>query len=409
MAKAKAEISYPSVGTRDELIARAKALQPTLRERAARCEELRTIPPETMRDFAEAGCHRLLQPARFGGAEADFSAIADIQSTIAAGCGSSGWVHGQNVIHNFMLAAWPKEAQDEVWGPNPRAFLSGILIAGLGRATKVKGGWKLSGRWPFVSGVSVCDWCLFSALADTSDTSDTPDPTVGKAIWQFIMPKGSFEIIDTWRAIGLRGTCSHDVHVDNAFIPDRRALHIGGSKGGASPGTAVNQGAIYRAPSYALFSIVQGSTSLGIAQGAFDAYLAEARKRVSLVSGKAVADYGTVHLKLGEAAASLDGARGILGNAGGLATVIAEAGRVPTMEERTRLRRDGAFAGRLCMRALDLVLELAGGNALYDANPISRGYRDLRSANVHISQNWDVNASNWGRVALGLPSTDPTL
>jgi 3-hydroxy-9,10-secoandrosta-1,3,5(10)-triene-9,17-dione monooxygenase len=154
---------------------------------------------------------------------------------------------------------------------------------------------------------------------------------------------------------------------------------------------------------------VQGSTSLGIAQGTFDAYLAEARKRVSLISGKAVADYSTTHLKLGEAAASLDGARSILRAAGGLATSIAEAGRVPTMEEKARFRRDGAFAGRLCMRALELVLELAGGSALYDSNPISRGYRDLRSANVHISQNWDVNASNWGRVALGLPSTDPTL
>ncbi len=146
-----------------------------------------------------------------------------------------------------------------------------------------------------------------------------------------------------------------------------------------------------------------------IAQGAFENYLAAARKRLSLISGKAVSDYGTVHLKLGEAAASLDGARTILHAASALAGEIAQSGRVPTIEEKSRFRRDGAFAGRLCMRALDLVLELAGGSALYDREPISRLYRDLRSANLHISQNWDVNAANWGRVALGLPTTDPTL
>jgi len=96
-------------------------------------------------------------------------------------------------------------------------------------------------------------------------------------------------------------------------------------------------------------------------------------------------------------------------NAANLAQAIAEAGRVPTMVERTRWRRDGAFAGRLCMRAAERVLELAGGSGIYDTNPISRGYRDLRSANTHISQNWDINASNWGRAALGLAVPDNSL
>lgn len=403
MAKAAKEVAYPSVGTRDALVERARALVPTLKSRAAECEELRSVPAETMRDFAKAGCHRIIQPSRFGGAEAPLNAIVDIQSTITSGCGSSGWVHGQNVIHNFMVAAWPKEGQDDVWGAKPEAFLSGILIAGLGRAKKVKGGWRLSGRWPFVSGVSVCDWCLFSAFAESEGSAAEPET------WQFILPQGSFEIIDTWRAIGLRGTCSHDVKVDDVFVPDHRALPLEGSRGGDSPGSAVNRAAIYRAPSYALFSIVQGSSSLGMAQGTFDAYLEQARKRASLVSGKSVADYGNTHIKLGEAAASLDGARTILINAANLAQGIAEAGRVPTMVERTRFRRDGAFAGRLCMRAVELVLELAGGSGIYDSNPISRGYRDLRSANTHISQNWDVNASNWGRAALGLPVPDNSL
>ncbi|MBM3484560.1 MAG: acyl-CoA dehydrogenase [Alphaproteobacteria bacterium] len=403
MATLAKQTRYQPIGTPDELIARARALVPVLRGRAEACEEIRSVPAETMRDFAMAGCHRILQPTRYGGAEAPLATIVDIQSAMTSGCGSSGWVHGQNVIHNFMVAAWPEAAQDDVWGAKPEAFLSGILIAGLGRARKVQGGWRLSGRWPFVSGVSVCDWCLFSAYAEGGAPGAEPET------WQFILPQGSFEIIDTWRAIGLRGTCSHDAKVDDVFVPDHRALPLEGSRGGESPGTKVNRAAIYRAPSYALFSIVQGSSSLGMAQSVFDAYLAQAQKRASLVSGKSVADYGNTHLKLGEAAASLDGARTILVNAANLAQAIAEAGRVPTMVERTRWRRDGAFAGRLCMRAAERVLELAGGSGIYDTNPISRGYRDLRSANTHISQNWDINASNWGRAALGLAVPDNSL
>ncbi len=403
MARTAAETPYEAAGGWAALVARAKALQPGLRARAEATEAARTPLPETMRAFAEAGCHRILQPARFGGAEAPFRAIVDVQSAIASACGSSGWVHGQNVIHNFMLAAWPKEAQDEVWGPTPEAFLSGILIAGLGRARRVKGGWRLSGRWPFVSGVSVCDWCLFAALAETEQGVATEET------WQFILPQGAFEIIDTWRAIGLRGTCSHDVKIDDVFVPEHRALALEGSRGGASPGSAINRAAMFRAPSYALFSIVQASTSLGIALGAYEAYFEHAKKRAATTTGKAVAEFGTTHLKLGEAAASLDGARSILYAACDQASAIAESGRVPSMEERTRLRRDGAFAGRLCMRGVELVLELAGGGGIYDSNPLSRFYRDLRSANTHISQNWDVNASNWGRVALGLPCPDPSL
>ncbi len=403
MAKAKAEAGFRSVGTRGELLERARAMVPAIRERASRCEEIRTIPSETMDEISRAGTHRVLQPPRYGGTGGPFGGMVDVQTTVAAACGSTGWVHGQNVIHNFMVSHWPAEGQDEVWGDDPAAHLSGILIPALGRARKVDGGYRISGEWPFVSGVNVCDWCLFSCFVEDEGRRGPP------AHRMFLLQPHEFEIIDTWHAIGLRGTCSNDVKVDDVFVPTHRSLDVDDSKGGDSPGTEVNKEPMYRLGSYSMFALVQGSSATGIAMGVYNDYISGVRERVARMSGKRVSDYTTTHVKIAEAAACLDAARLILYAACDEAMNIVESGRLQTMDDKVKFRRDGAFAGKLAMRAVDLVFELAGGAALYDRNPMSRGYRDMVSAHAHISQNWDVMSSNFGRIVLGLESGDPTI
>lgn len=402
MAKATAEAGSRSVGTREQLAERARALVSDIRERAARCEEERTVPQETMDAFRAAGTHRVLQPPRFGGAGGPFGGMVDVQTILAEACASTGWVHGQNTIHNFMVSHWPPEGQEEVWGDTPAAFLSGILIPAMGRAKPVDGGYRITGRWPFVSGVNVCDWCLFSCFVE----DDSPGPPEHR---MFLLQPREFEIIDTWRAVGLRGTCSNDVKVDDVFVPAHRSLGIDDSKGGETPGARINKEPMYQLGSYSMFALVQGSTATGVATGVYKAYVESAKKRIAHMSGKSVADYTTTQVKLGEAAAGLDAARRILYGACDDAMAIVESGRLQTLEERARFRRDGAFAGKLAKRAVDLIWELAGGVALYDTNPLSRGYRDMASVHQHISQNWDVNGSNYGRIALGLESADPTI
>lgn len=398
-----ATAKWPSVGTRRDLVRRAEALAPALRERAPIADAERRLPDETMRDLAAAGLARVLQPARYGGAEAPFGGLVDVVSAAARACASSGWVLAQYAVHNFMFARWPEQGQDEVWGERPESFLGGVLIPSCGRSEAVAGGYRLTGRWPFASGVHGSDWCMLAAFVDDESGGSAPENRI------HMVPKGALEIIDTWHTVGLRGTGSHDVEVAGVFVPTHLTLPIEDTKGAVSPGSQVNTAPLFKLPSYAMFSFVQGSVSLGIAEGALAAYLAQARDRITRVTRKSAADYTTTQVKVAEAAAATDAARTIMHASCDEAMRTVEAGDTPTMLQKTKLRRDGTFAGVLAARAVDLLLQLSGGAALYDSNPLSRCGRDMTSAQAHITQNWDANGATYGRVLLGLPAQDPAL
>lgn len=392
---------HASIGATEEVVARAYALIPALRARVEETERLRELPPATVADIKRTGIHRIFVPARFGGSESPFRAGVDILAATAQGCGSTSWVLVQNMTHNLMVAQWPEEAQQAVWGEQPDALLSGILIPGVGKARRVAGGYVLSGRWPFVSGVNVCDFALFTAFVPNEAGVDEDR--------HFILPRDQFTILDTWHTVGLRGTSSNDVVVDEVFVPEHMSTTVEALKGGDSPATRFSDAAIYRAPCYAMFGVYIGSAILGIGEATVAAYVEHARRRTALMTGRAMTDLGTQHVKVAEATVSVETARLLMYAACDEAQRIAEARQLPDDETRTRWRCQAAFAGRLVMNAVNLVWEAGGGASLYDKNPISRGFRDVASATRHTTQTWDLNASMHGRVKLGLPLDNPAI
>ncbi len=396
------ETAIHATVTVEELVRRARALTPVLRERAGETETLRRLPDATRDDIKRTGIHRVLQPARFGGPEAGFRGAVDILTAVGQGCGSTAWVLAQNIAHNFMLTQWPDEAQQAVWGEKPDAMLSGILISGIGRARKVAGGYVLSGRWPWLSGVDVCDWALFTAFV--------PNARGEQEDRHFVIPRAQFTIHDTWHAMGLKGSSSNDVSVDEVFIPEHMSVTVEDLKGGdTSPGSALNTATMFRSPSYAMFGMVIGSAALGIAEEAVAFYLAHARKRVAAMSGGALASYTTQHVKVAQAATEVAAARLLMYAVCDEAMAILDSGRQPDAEERTRFRCAAAFAGRLATEAVNIVWDAGGGAGIYESNPMSRLFRDASAANRHITQSWDANAAAHGRVLLGLPIDNPSL
>ena len=393
---------HPSIGDGEAVLRRAEDLIPALRQRAEECERRRELPSATVDDIRRSGVHRVFQPARFGGSEAHFRIGVDILAALGRGCASTAWVVVQNMTHNLMLAHWPEEAQQEVWGAQPDALLSGILIPGVGRARRVDGGYILSGRWPFVSGVNCSDWALFTAMVPNSD-NEIEDR-------HFIIPRHEFEIIDTWHTVGLRGSASNDVAVHDVFIPEHRSITVEDLKGGSvSPGSKHNTALIFRSPLYAVFGTFIAAAVLGAAEATVESYVAQVRKRVTRMSGGAMANFTTQQVKVAEALASVETARMMLEAVADKAIAILQEGRLPTDEERTRFRCQSAFAGKLAMNAVQIVWEAGGGAVIYDTNPISRGFRDVATATRHTTQAWDLNASTHGRLMLGLPLDNPAL
>lgn len=386
----------------EELLARAAALIPALRERAAETETLRRLPEATLRDLHEAGLFRLFRPARYGGWEMPFRAFVEVGAITGRGCGSTSWVLNNLLSHNWMLGWWPEEAQEEVWGRTPDALLGSAFVFPCGRARKVAGGYRLSGRWPFSSGIDASRWNMLAAMV-RDDRGSMIDQRF------FVVPESDYTVIDTWQVMGLNGTGSKDVEIEDVFVPEHRTLAAAFGRGDPAPAAARNPGPLYRMPWYGLFSFVNAATALGIAQGAVEQFTAATRARAATYSGKRLAELATMQLHVAEASALVETAETLMLKDCDEAWTLAEAGRAPSLEDKARWRRDGAFGAQLAVRAVDLVFSAAGGGAIFETDPLQRAFRDVHAAHGHIGVNWDQNATLYGKVALGLPHEMPLL
>ena len=389
--------------TRDEMVGRARDLIPRLRSRAAETERLRRIHPDTVRDLHETRLWRVHQPGRVGGLELDFALYIDIGEALGSACASTAWIWTNFVSHDWMLGMWPVEGQDAVWDDNPDALIGSSLVYPPGRAEPVEGGYRLSGRWPFSSGVDPSDWLMLGGMTPPQTGDGPPEPRM------FMVPTASVDIIDTWHVAGLAGTGSKDVAGDGIFVPGHMTLDARDTRGGATPGSAVNPGPLYRMPVLALFPHVIAGPILGMARGAFEDYVEATRTRVSTYNTGRLADYATTHVRIAEAGALIDAARLMLHDNAAEAARIAEADAIPDDGHKSRWRRDAAYASGMCVKAVDLIYGAAGGAANYDSNPMQRHFRDIHAAIGHIGVSWDVNGAEFGRTAIGLPLGNPNV
>src|SRR6201991_2616605 len=193
------------------MVGRADALIPQLRERAARTEELRRLPPETERDLHDAGLFRIVQPKRVGGYELDYVALVDCADAIGQADASVAWNFANLASHHWMLGMFDKRAQDLVWNKDVNALIASSFIFPAGRARKVDGGYVLRGSWPFSSGVDASQWNMLASVVSSDDEAD------GIEYRLFLLNRKDYKINDTWNATGLCGTGSNDVRVADAF------------------------------------------------------------------------------------------------------------------------------------------------------------------------------------------------
>ena len=381
----------------------AKALIPQLRDRAARTEELRRLPPETERDLHEAGLFRILQPKRVGGAELDYVALVDCTELLALGDASAAWNLANLASHHWMLGMFDKRAQDLVWDRDANALIASSFIFPAGRARKVEGGYRLRGSWPFSSSVASCEWNMLASVVSSDDEAD------GIEYRLFLIHKNDYKILDTWNAAGLRGTGSNDVEVKDAFVAEPMTVAVHDLAGGPTPGSAVNSNPLYALAVFSLFPYVLSGVALGNAQACLDDYTDLARHRASTHNRTKLGDLQTTQIKIAEASAKIDAARLIMRQNCIQAMADAKRGQIPDMTTKTRLRRDGAFSVNLCTEAVSLLFSASGARALFTTGALQRQFRDAHAINSHIAFNFDLAGTNYGRIALGLPSESLTL
>ncbi len=385
------------------MLARTEALIPQLRDRATRTEELRRLPSETERDLHEAGLFRVVQPKRVGGSEFDYVALVDCAELLGKADASVAWNFANLASHHWMLAMFDKRAQDLVWDKDPNTLVASSFIFPAGRAWKVEGGYRLHGSWPFSSGVASCEWNMLGSVVASDDEADGIEYRI------FLVPKKDYRILDTWNAAGLRGTGSNDVEVRDAFVAESLSVAVSDLAGGPTPGSAINPNPLYALPVFSLFPYVLSGVALGNAQACLDDYIDIARHRASTYNRAKVGDLQSTQIKIAEASAKIDAARLIMRANCIDAMAAARHGHIPDMAVKTRLRRDGAFSVNLCTEAVSLLFAASGARGLFTTGALQRQFRDAHAINSHIAFNFDAAGTNYGRVALGLPSENLTL
>ncbi|HUN41994.1 MAG TPA: acyl-CoA dehydrogenase family protein [Acetobacteraceae bacterium] len=381
----------------DTFLRNVDALLPAIRDRAAEVERSGMVSREVIGWLTEAGMFRAVQPRQWGGLELDAGIFFEAALRVASACGSTGWVASVVGIHPWHIAMFHPQAQSDVWSADSDTLAS-TSYAPTGQVRRVPGGFRLSGRWGFSSGVDHCNWVILGAVVPDDDDG------LGPEFRSFLVPRGDFAVDpESWRVTGLAGTGSKDVTVADAFVPDYRTHSSTQVYEHADPGRLVNDRPLYRLPWSCVFPYAIATPAIGAATGAVTLFIENNRHRVSVAGNRTASAGADLHLRLAESLTEIEAAHTRL-----TLTWQDFQARVTRGEEipyvlRARCRYDGAHAIAHCAGAVFRMLEVNGGRTMNAGEMFQRMFRDLLAMRNHISGTVDVNASTYALAQLGAP------
>jgi 3-hydroxy-9,10-secoandrosta-1,3,5(10)-triene-9,17-dione monooxygenase len=384
------------------LVKAAEELAPRLRQRAQAADEAGMVPRETVKEMAEAGLFRVLQPRRWGGSELDPRVFYKVQMALAKGCMSTAWIYGVIGVHNWQLPLFPEQAQQDVWANGNDGTLIASTYMPVGKAEKVDGGYRFSGRWGFSSGVDHCEWIFLGGLLPKKDNPDELEHTT------FLLPRSDFRVEKNWDVLGLRATGSHDIIVENAFVPEHRTQRTNDHSDAGCPGRESNPHWTYKIPFTQVFQRAVSSACLGALEGAIDEFRSRAAAHIGKHGAKTAED-PNAQMAVAEAMIAVDQLKLVLFRNYDRIVHCAQTGEKMPVEERLMQRAQASLVPKLCAEKVSELLRACAASGLYRSNPIERVFRDIHQARGHIANNADAYARASGAMMLGLPNTDPYI
>jgi 3-hydroxy-9,10-secoandrosta-1,3,5(10)-triene-9,17-dione monooxygenase len=301
-------------------------------------------------------------------------------------------------VHNWQLALFPQQAQDEVWGKDTSVLISSSY-APTGKIERVEGGFKVSGRWSFSSGSDHCQWVFLGGFAPVGP-DEKPDMRT------YLLPRSDYKIEDTWHVMGLKGTGSKDIVVDGAFVPEYRTHKLIDGYLRKSPGNELNPAPLFRLPFGQIFVRSVSTTSIGIAQGALDSYREVTSQRFAASTGSKIAEDPTAQIVAAHAASVIDEMKLVLyRNFDEMMTTV-RAGKDLSVDRRVQFRYESSLVVDKCVGIIDDLFTASGGRAIFLSSPIQRFFLDIHTARAHYANNPDKPGRNFGAVQLKQKNTD---
>jgi alkylation response protein AidB-like acyl-CoA dehydrogenase len=344
---------------------------------AHRADRTGALDHETVEALTTAGYPRHFVPARWGGTDGTFTDLTEAMGLVGKACASSAWCGSMFAYSARFSAHLPIEAQEEFWGSGPDAlWVSGLVPCG--RAVAVGGGFRLTGRWSYVSGAQFAHWAL---LAGPLPGSDAPPRF-------FAVPRSDFTVEETWDTVGMRATGSHTVVLADVMVPEHRTVPLAEVAAGIN---RVSDSPQHNVPLMAVGGLTCLAPVIGAAGGLIDGYTALVGARRNAPGGGPTPLNDQV---LARAAADLDAA----GMLAGRVAALLDSGEGRRFAVRNA--RDMAYAGRLLTDAAHELVRTAGTAAQDGAHPLQRHWRDITVATSHAALRFERAATAYTDAAL---------
>ncbi|HLZ68664.1 MAG TPA: acyl-CoA dehydrogenase family protein [Dehalococcoidia bacterium] len=372
-----------------DLLAAARALAPLIRAHADETERERCLARPVVEALRAAGLYSMYAPRSLGGPEVAIATAARVVEEAARADGATGWnvmlTGDAGVLSGFAATAEARAA----FAGKPTPILAGSINA-LGSLSRVHGGYRVSGRWPFGSGCQQADWFVGGGvLCDETGPDGEPQRR------QALIPAVEVQIVDTWRTAGLRGTGSHDWTVQDLFVPEGRVMNL-------NPEAPYEPGPLYAFPFFATLAVAKAAVALGIARHAIDTLVELAQAKTPAGQTNLLRERAAVQADVARAEALLRSSRTMLYQTIDEVWADVAAGRKATLEQRALLRLAAADGAHKAAQAVDLMYNAGGASSIYESSPLERCFRDVHVVTAHMMVQQPVYEVA-GRALLGLP------
>ena len=374
----------PGAGPAEPGLADIARIAPAIAAAADEAERERRLPPALLDALHGAGLFRMLLPRRFGGAEMPLPRYMPVVEAVAKLDGSTAWCLGQGNGCAMTAGFVDPSVADAIWSGDPRAVLA--WGPGKGRAAPENGGFRVSGRWSFASGMRHATW--LGGMASVRDGAD-PAP-----IRVMLFPADRAETSEIWDVLGLLGTGSDAFAVRDLFVPAARAYDRD------EPRERREDGPLYLFPLNSAYATGFAATALGLARAMLDEFIALAGGKTPRLAARRLADEGAVQFEVGECLARLGAARAFLLRELEEVWDEAEATGRLAIARRMRIRLAGTFAIREAKAVGDTVFDAAGATAIFASHGMQRRFRDLHTVAQQL-QGRKSHLQNVGAYTLG--------
>jgi 3-hydroxy-9,10-secoandrosta-1,3,5(10)-triene-9,17-dione monooxygenase len=364
---------------------------------AAEADQDRRLPDAAVDVLVKSGLIKLLRPRRLGGHEVDPTTYMEVGRELGTGLPALAWVFQVMSIHEWYMAFANPELQDEIWASDDDALVVDS-VAPVGRAVEVPGGFRVDGRWKFLSGIEWCSWVAVNAMTELPDGTG-PEPCM------YFIPRAEIEIIDDWHTVAMRGSASRSALVDDVFVPAHRMFPFARTAASGRPqGPVTDAGPLYRVPFTPMLSMAIFPAALGIAERALKEFRTWTTERVRpFEKGARQKDAPAAQIALAEASVRLEAAHAL---ARRYTEALWDAGVDGPCADDPATRAQyfawRAYIGRTCADIVERLFLESGANALFETHPMQLLWRESHAAAQHVSLQYGDAMTSYGRNLVGL-------